>query len=68
MEIQTIRIGGMTSDDCVERVQDALLNVPHVMAAVAHYPSGSATFDSRETISLDDIAASLEKAGFALLR
>ena len=67
MEIRTIRVGGMKSDPCVERVQEALLKIPGVAAAMAHFPEGTATFDSREPVQLHEVATALEEAGFTLL-
>lgn len=60
-------IGGMTCQNCVRHVGDALRELPGVNAVAVDLDSGHAQVASDDTLSRDAVAAALTEAGYDLL-
>ncbi len=65
-ESAVIKVSGMSCDDCVDRIQSALLKLDGVDKAVVDLKSGSAdvTFNN-EVLKLDDIRTAITKIGYS---
>lgn len=63
MNSQTLEIGGMTCDACARHVQQALLNVPGVRAAVVSYTQGTARVTG-DAIPAAVLASAVTAAGY----
>ncbi len=63
---QTIRVGGMTCDNCVRHVRQALLGLEGVAGADVDLKGGTATLHSSRTIPENELKAALEEAGYEL--
>jgi len=63
----TLRVGGMTCENCARHATDALLGVPGVRAARVDLTGGTATIDSTGDVARDAIAAALADEGYDLL-
>ncbi|HEY8322000.1 MAG TPA: heavy metal-associated domain-containing protein [Candidatus Baltobacteraceae bacterium] len=63
----TLRIGGMTCENCARHVTDALAGVPGVRAARVDLAGGTATIDADAGVSREAIAAALADEGYDLL-
>ena len=67
--VQTRRftVAGLSSDDCVARVEHALLSVYGVENAIVDIELEQATVRVAQNVSNDDLAEAVEAAGYALL-
>ena len=63
----TLRVGGMTCENCARHVTDALLGVPGIRAARIDLAGGTATIDTTTDVARDAIAAALADEGYDLL-
>lgn len=65
-ESAVIKISGMSCDDCVDRIQSALMKLDGVGKAVVDLKKGSAdvTFDS-DVLKLDDVRTAITKIGYS---
>ncbi|ODS29640.1 MAG: hypothetical protein SCARUB_05261 [Candidatus Scalindua rubra] len=65
-ESAVIKISGMSCDDCVDRIQSALMKLDGVGKAVVDLKRGSAdvTFNN-EVLKLDDIRTAITKIGYS---
>ena len=64
---QTIRVGGMTCENCVRHVRDALLHLPGVEDVQVELASGQAVIDTPTALDRPMLASALEEAGYQLL-
>lgn len=62
----TVSISGMTCDHCVRAVTAELSALPSVTAVDVDLDSGRATIESSEHLSMTDIAAAVDEAGYTL--
>lgn len=63
----TLRVGGMTCDNCARHVTGALLGIPGVGGARVDLAGGTATIDAEPGVSREAIAAALADEGYDLL-
>jgi len=63
----TLRVGGMTCENCARHVTDALLGVAGVRGARVDLAGGTATIDTAGEVSRDALAAALADEGYELL-
>ncbi|MHB1799614.1 MAG: heavy-metal-associated domain-containing protein [Vulcanimicrobiaceae bacterium] len=63
---QTLSITGMTCNNCVRHVTEALRELPGVRDATVDLTSASATIEADREIPRDEIARALDDAGYAL--
>jgi Cu+-exporting ATPase len=64
--IQSIRVTGMTCQNCVRHVNQALLSVPGVRSADIDLASGSARLDTERELPAEELRAALDEAGYEL--
>jgi copper chaperone CopZ len=65
--IQTISVTGMTCQNCVRHVSQALSALPGVRSVDVDLASGAARLDTERQIPRDELSASLDEAGYALV-
>lgn len=63
---QTISVTGMTCQNCVRHVREALGGLPGVRSAEVDLASGSATLESEREVPREDLSAALREAGYEL--
>lgn len=63
---QTISVTGMTCQNCVRHVREALAALPGVHSAEIDLPNGSASLETEREVSRPELAAALEEAGYNL--
>jgi len=63
----TLRVGGMTCENCARHVTGALLGVPGVTGARVDLAGETATIDAGAGVSREAIAAALADEGYELL-
>ena len=63
---QTITVSGMTCQNCVRHVTEALKELPGVNDARVDLASNSATIDATREIPREELAHALDEAGYAL--
>jgi copper chaperone len=56
-------VGGMTCDDCVDHVTEALESVPGVERALVNLESRSATVETQEEVTSEALGAAVRKTG-----
>jgi Cu+-exporting ATPase len=64
--IQTINVTGMTCQNCVRHVSQALSVLPGVRSATVDLQAGSARLDTDREIPADELSAALDEAGYEL--
>jgi copper chaperone CopZ len=64
--IQTISVTGMTCQNCVRHVSQALTALPGVRSAEVDLSSGSARLDVEREIPRPELLAALDEAGYEL--
>ena len=64
---QTITVGGMTCENCIQHVRDALLDLPGVEGAQVDLASGLAVIKTPNALDRPMLASALEEAGYELL-
>lgn len=62
----TISIRGMTCDNCVRHVTEALQSVPGVRSVSVDLKAASAQIESEREVPHSELAAALDDAGYAL--
>jgi len=63
---QTINVAGMTCQNCVRHVSDALSAVPDVRSVKVDLGSGTAELESDRPIPASELRAALDEAGYQL--
>lgn len=63
----TLRVGGMTCENCARHVTEALRGIPDVRDARVDLAGGTATIDTAAPVPRDAIAAALADEGYDLL-
>lgn len=63
---QTISISGMTCDNCVRHVTEALQSVPGVRSVSVDLQAGSARLETDRDVPQGELSAALDDAGYAL--
>ena len=66
MLTQMIKVEGMTCDNCVKHVKEAILEIPQVRAVQVDLQGNSAIVDSDADIPREAIASALDAAGYKL--
>ena len=64
--IQTINVTGMTCQNCVRHVSQALSALPGVRSANVDLDSGSASLDTDREIPRTELQSALDEAGYEL--
>lgn len=64
--IQTINVTGMTCQNCVRHVKEALSAVPGVRSANVDLDSATARLDTEREIGPAELRAALDEAGYEL--
>ncbi len=64
--IQTISVTGMTCQNCVRHVTQALTAVPGVRSVEVDLKAGTARIDAERPIERPDLGAALTEAGYEL--
>ena len=64
---QTITVGGMTCENCVRHVRDALRGLPGVEDVKVDLASGQAVIETPTALDRPMLASALEEAGYELL-
>ena len=64
--IQTIGVTGMTCQNCVRHVTEALNALPGVRSAQVDLSSGSARLETDRELPADELKAALDEAGYEL--
>ena len=64
--IQTIRVTGMTCQNCVRHVSQALSSLPGVRSAEVDLAAGSARLDTERELPAQELRAALDEAGYEL--
>ncbi|HEY9180711.1 MAG TPA: heavy metal-associated domain-containing protein [Candidatus Baltobacteraceae bacterium] len=64
--IQTIGVTGMTCQNCVRHVTEALNALPGVRSAQVDLPSGSARLETDRELPAAELKAALDEAGYEL--
>jgi copper chaperone CopZ len=63
---QTISVTGMTCQNCVRHVRQALEALPGVRSTVVDLEAGSASLETEREVPRAELAAALEEAGYSL--
>ena len=63
---QSFNVTGMTCQNCVRHVSQALNALPGVRSADVDLDSGTARLETEREIPRDEITAALDEAGYAL--
>ncbi len=63
---QTISVTGMTCQNCVRHVTQALAALPGVRSAEVDLRAGSASLETERELPRVEVAAALEEAGYSL--
>lgn len=63
---QTISVSGMTCQNCVRHVTEALKELPGVSDARVDLASNSATIESSREVPREELARALDEAGYSL--
>lgn len=63
---QTISVTGMTCQNCVRHVREALAALPGVRSADVDLASNSATVEADREVPRDELQAALGEAGYEL--
>lgn len=63
---QTISVSGMTCQNCVRHVTEALKELPGVSDARVDLASNSATIESTREVPREELARALDEAGYSL--
>lgn len=63
---QTISVTGMTCQNCVRHVREALGSLPGVQSAEVDLASGSVSLEAQREIPRPELAAALSEAGYEL--
>lgn len=63
---QTINVTGMTCQNCVRHVREALQALPGVRSVQVDLPTGRVEFEADRTVERDELRAALDQAGYAL--
>jgi copper chaperone CopZ len=63
---QTFSISGMTCENCVRHVREALTEIPGVRSATVDLAGACATVEAETEVSRERVAAALEDAGYTL--
>lgn len=63
---QSFAVAGMTCDNCVRHVREALLSLPGVRSADVNLAARQATIESDAQVPRDSIAAALDEAGYGI--
>jgi len=63
---QTINVTGMTCQNCVRHVREALEGLPGVRSASVDLGSGRVEIDAERALSQQELTAALDEAGYAL--
>jgi Cu+-exporting ATPase len=63
---QTIGVTGMTCQNCVRHVTEALSALPGVRSVDVDLQSGAARLETEREISREDLHAALDDAGYEL--
>jgi Cu+-exporting ATPase len=64
--IQTISVTGMTCQNCVRHVSQALNELPGVRSAQVDLDSGTARLETDREIPRTELTAALDEAGYRL--
>lgn len=64
--IQRISVAGMTCQNCVRHVSDALSELPGVGSVSIDLASGTVQIDSDRQIANSELEKALDEAGYAL--
>jgi copper chaperone CopZ len=67
MDTTTLRVGGMTCENCVKHATTALLSVPGVRNARVDLATSAATIETDGPPPREAIAAALADEGYGLL-
>ncbi|TAM72725.1 heavy-metal-associated domain-containing protein [bacterium] len=65
---QTISVAGMTCENCVRHVTEALQALPGVRSVRVDLRAGAATMDVERPLELDVVAHTLDEEGYELVR
>ncbi len=63
---QTISVTGMTCQNCVRHVREALAALPGVQSAQVDLESNSATLETEREVPRGELSAALDEAGYEL--
>jgi Cu+-exporting ATPase len=64
--IQTIGVTGMTCQNCVRHVTQALAQLPGVRSAQVDLQAGTATLQADREVPDSELSAALDEAGYEL--
>ncbi len=64
--IQTISVTGMTCQNCVRHVSQALSSLPGVRSVNVDLGSGAARLETERELPRTELAAALDEAGYEL--
>lgn len=67
MQEKFIRVDGMTCNNCVKHVNEALLEVPGVESVEVSLEKAGATIKSAVAIDIEAIRTALDEAGYDLV-
>jgi Cu+-exporting ATPase len=63
---QRIIVTGMTCQNCVRHVREAIGALPGVRSAAVDLDSGAVDFESDREVPREELASALDEAGYAL--
>lgn len=63
---QTISVTGMTCQNCVRHVREALAALPGVQSAEVDLDGGYATLETEREVPRGELSAALDEAGYEL--
>lgn len=64
--IQTIHVTGMTCQNCVRHVTQALASLPGVRSADVDLASGNARLETERELPAEELRSALDEAGYEL--
>lgn len=64
MTTATFTATGMTCQHCVASVTKEVSDIPHVTSVAVDLPTGTVTVDSDAPLSVEDVIAAIDKAGY----
>jgi len=65
---EAIEVEGMGCDNCVRHVTEALEGLPGVKDVKVDLTSGQVNFENSESVTMDEISAAIEEAGYKVVK
>jgi copper chaperone CopZ len=63
---QHIIVTGMTCQNCVRHVREAIASLPGVRSAEVHLDSGAVDIETEREVSRGELSSALDEAGYSL--